>query len=37
MMKKFTVDKPEYDSDEDYDSEVVFDKLIGTALENSDD
>lgn len=34
MMKKFTVDKPEYESDEDYDSEVVFDKFIGTALED---
>ena len=37
MMKKFTVDKPEYDSDEDYDSEVVFDKIIGTALKDFDD
>ena len=34
MMKKFTVDKPEYESDEDYDSEVVFDKLVGAALED---
>ena len=34
MMKQFTVDKPEYESDEDYDSEVVFDKLIGAALED---
>lgn len=37
MMRKFTVDKPEYDSDEDYDSEVVFDKIIGTALKDFDD
>lgn len=34
MMKKFTVDKPEYESDEDYDSEVAFDKLVGAALED---
>lgn len=34
MMKKFTVDKPEYESDEDYDSELVFDKLVGAALED---
>ena len=34
MMKKFTVDKPEYESDEDYDSELVFDKLVGAALDD---
>ena len=32
MMEKFTVDKPEYESDEDYDSEVNFDKFVGNAL-----
>lgn len=32
MMKKYTVDKPEYESDEDCDSEVVFDKFVGNAL-----
>lgn len=31
IMKKFTVNKPEYESDEDYDSEVVFDKMIENA------
>ena len=30
-MKKFTVNKPEYESDEDYDSEVVFDRMIENA------
>ena len=32
MMQKFTVDKPEYESDEDYDSELNFDKFVGNAL-----
>ena len=32
MMEKYTVNKPEYESDEDYDSEVTFDKFIGNAL-----
>lgn len=32
MMKKFTVEKPEYESDEDYDSEVAFDRFVGNAL-----
>ena len=32
MMEKFTVDKPEYESDEDYDSEANFDKFVGNAL-----
>ena len=31
MMKKFTVNKPKYESDEDYDSEVAFDKMIENA------
>ena len=30
-MKKFTVNKPEYESDEDYDSEVIFDRMIENA------
>lgn len=33
MMEKFTVDKPEYESDEDYDSEIVFDRFISNAIE----
>lgn len=32
MMEKYTVNKPEYESDEDYDSEVTFDKFVGNAL-----
>lgn len=32
MMKKFTVNKPEYESDEDYDSEMVFDKRFENAM-----
>lgn len=32
VMEKFTVDKPEYESDEDYDSEVNFDKFVGNSL-----
>lgn len=36
MMKKFTVNKPEYNSDdEDYDSELKFDTIFGNQL--SDD
>ena len=34
VMDKFTVDKPEYESDEDYDSEIIFDKFVGNALED---
>ena len=33
MMKKFTVNKPEYESDESYDSELVFDKMFGKAMD----
>lgn len=33
-MDKFTVEKPEYESDEDYDSEIIFDKFVGSALED---
>ena len=33
MMKKFTVDKPEYQSDEDYDTEIIFDKMFGNGME----
>lgn len=34
MMKKFTVDKPEYESDEDYDSEASFDRFVSGALKD---
>ena len=34
VMSKFTVDKPEYESDEDYDSEIIFDKFVGNALDD---
>ena len=38
MMKKFTVNKPEYNSeDDDYDSEINFDKIFGDALSDSSD
>ena len=38
MMKKFTVNKPEYNSDEDdYDSEMNFDTIFGDALSESSD
>lgn len=36
MMKKFTVNKPEYESDEDYD-ELEFDKRFGKSLNDSND
>lgn len=36
MMKKFTVNKPEYNSDDDdYDSEINFDTIFGDALSDS--
>lgn len=38
MMKKFTVNKPEYNSDDDdYDSEINFDTIFGDALSDSSD
>lgn len=36
MMKKFTVNKPEYESDEDYD-ELEFDKRFGKSLNDAND
>ena len=36
MMKKFTVNKPQYESDEDYD-ELEFDKRFGKSLYESND
>ena len=36
MMKKFTVNKPEYNTDEDdYDSEINFDTIFGDTLSDS--
>lgn len=38
MMKKFTVEKPEYNLDEDeYDSELNFDTIFGNGLHDSPD
>lgn len=38
MMKKFTVEKPEYNLDEDeYDSELNFDTIFGNAINDSSD
>ena len=38
MMKKFTVNKPEYNMDEDdYDSEINFDTIFGDKLSDSSD
>ena len=38
MMKKFTVNKPEYNSDEDdYDSEINFDTIFGDKFSDLSD
>ena len=37
VMKKFTVNKPEYNLDEDdYDSEINFDTIFGNQSQSSD-
>lgn len=36
VMKKFTVNKPEYKSDEDYDSELIFDKMLENVINDDD-
>lgn len=33
IMKKFTVNKPEYQSEEDYDTEIIFDKMLENAMD----
>lgn len=32
IMEKYTVNKPEYESDDDYDSEIIFDKFVANAI-----